>query len=218
MQAQKFAYNGSKKLHISPHYETGIPMIRQAIFKLVFLSLFFAVFLAGCSTTPETYSSVALGVDFRGIKTYGFLPQTSTDKAGYQSLETNFLKVAVAQQMDLRGLTYDPENPEVVMNFYIHTNEKMRTRQTPSMGGYYGYRGGIYDDFGYGGVAYETRIESYTEGTLSIDMIDPKERKLLWEGTVKGRLTKKDAKNMEATIDEAVKDIFVKFPVLDAQL
>ena len=29
---------------------------------------------------------------------------------------------------------------------------------------------------------------------------------------------KKDVKNMEATIDEAVKDIFVKFPVLDAQL
>ena len=105
------------------------------------------------------------------------------------------------------------------MNFYIHTDEKVRSRQTPTMGGgYYGYRGGIYDDFGYGGVAYETRIEQYTVGTLTIDMIDPKERKLLWEGTVTGRLTKKDVKNMEATIDEAVKDIFVKFPVLDAQL
>jgi hypothetical protein len=215
MEAQKLTYNGSRILHLSPLYETGTPMIRQTLFKLIFLSLFSGVFLASCSTTPETYSSVAPGVDFRGIKTYGFLPQTSTDKAGYQSLETNFLKVAVARQMDLIGLTYDAENPEVVMNFYIHTADKMRTRQTPSMGGYYGYRGGMYDDFGYGGPAYETRIENYTEGTLSIDMIDPKERKLLWEGTVTGRLTKKDTQNMEATINEAVRDVFLKFPVLD---
>jgi len=32
---------------------------------------------------------------------------------------------------------------------------------------------------------------------------------------VKGRLTKKDVRNLEATIDEAVRDVFVKFPVLD---
>ena len=188
----------------------------HTLLKVVSVSLVAVFFLASCATTPDTYSSVAPGSDFRGIKTYGFLPQASTDKAGYQSLETNFLKVAVAQQLDLRGLKYDPENPEVLMNFYIHTDEKMRARQTPTMGGgYYGYRGGIYDDFGYGGVAYETRIENYTEGTLTIDMIDPKERKLLWEGTVTGRLTKKDVKNLEATIDEAVRDVFVKFPVLD---
>jgi hypothetical protein len=177
------------------------------------------LFLTSCSTTPETYSNVAPGSDFRGIKTYGFLADISTDKAGYQSLETNFLKVAVAQQMDLRGLKYDPQNPEVVMNFYIHTDEKVRSRQTPTMGGgYYGYRGGYYDGFGYGGQAYETRIEQYTVGTLTIDMIDPKERKLLWEGTVTGRLSKKDVKNLEETIDEAVRDVFVKFPVLDASL
>jgi hypothetical protein len=53
------------------------------------------------------------------------------------------------------------------------------------MDGYYGYRGGIYDDYdyGYGGPAYETRIENYTEGTLFID--------------------------------GGVRDVFVKFPVLD---
>jgi hypothetical protein len=192
-------------------------MLRSTLFKASGFSLLAMSFLAGCSTTPETYSSVAPGSDFRGIKTYGFLSEMSTDKAGYQSLETNFLKVAVAQQMDLRGLKYDPQNPEVVMNFYIHTDEKIKSRQSPTMsGGYYGYRGGYYDGFGYGGQAYETRIEQYTVGTLTIDMIDPKERKLLWEGTVTGRLTKKDVKNMEATIDEAVRDVYVKFPVLDA--
>ena len=83
-------------------------MIPHTLFKVVVLSLITGIFLASCSTTPDTYSSVAPGSDFRGIKTYGFLAQTSTDKAGYQSLETNFLKVAVAQQMDLEAFNTTP--------------------------------------------------------------------------------------------------------------
>lgn len=195
-------------------------MIYHKYFATGLLSLLIVTFLAACSsTTPETYSSVAPDSDFRGIETYGFLAQLSTDQPGYQSLETNFLKAAIAQQMDLRGLKYDSVNPDVVWNFYIHTEEKLKSRQAPAMGGgYYGYRGGYYDGFGYGGMAYETRIEQYTVGTLNIDMIDPKAHKLLWEGTLIGRLTKKDEKNLEATIDEVVKDIFVKFPVLNTQL
>lgn len=189
------------------------------IFKILGLSLFFITLLSSCAATaPEVYSSVAPGSDFRGIKTYGFIKQASTDKGGYESLETNFLKVAVAQQLDARGLKYDPTNPDVVMNFYIHAEDKIRSRQTPTMSGdYYGYRGGYYDGFGHSGMAYETRIEQYTVGTLTIDMIDPRQRKLLWEGTTKGRLTKKDVKNLEETIDAAVKDVFTKFPVLFAE-
>jgi hypothetical protein len=189
------------------------------ILKLLGLSCIIGMSLAGCTSTPEVYSQVAPGSDFRAIQTYGFITDASTDKAGYQSLETNFLKVAVAQQLDARGLRYDPQNPDVVMNFYILTNEKIQTRQTPTMsgGGYYGYRGGYYDGFG-GGMGYETTIQQYTEGTLTIDMIDPKERKLLWEGTVKGRVTKKDVQNLEGTIDGAVRDIFTRFPVLDSEL
>ena len=194
-------------------------MLPNAVYRTLALALLAGLLLSGCTTTPDVYSQVATGSDFRGIKTYGFLAQASTDTAGYESLETNFLKVAVAQQLDDRGLHYDPENPDVVMNFYIHTADKIRASQTPVMtGGYYGYRGGYYDGFGPGGMAYETTVQQYTEGTLTIDMIDPKQRKVLWEGTVKGRLTKKDVKNLEATIDDAVNDIFYRFPVLDSQL
>jgi hypothetical protein len=49
-------------------------------------------------------------------------------------------------------------------------------------------------------------------------MIEPEARKVLWEGTASGRITKKAVENMEASIDSAVADIFYKFPVLDAQI
>lgn len=192
------------------------------ILKLLSLSCVFGLSLAGCASAPDVYSQVAPGSDFRAIQTYGFVTEPSTDRAGYQSLVTNFLKVAIAQQLDARGLRYEPQNPDVVLNFFILTDEKIQTRQTPTMsgGGYYGYRGGYYDGFGgpRGGMGYETTVQQYTQGTLTIDMADPKQRKLLWEGTVKGRVTKKDIKNLEGTIDQAVRDIFTRFPVLDSEL
>ncbi len=193
----------------------------RGVLSMLLLSGLVSVFVSGCASSsgPEIYSSVAPGADFRSIETYGFLSDVATNAQGYESLETNFLKVAVAQQLEQRGLRYDPENPDVLMNFYIHTADKIKTRQTPTMNtGYYGYRGGYYSGFGYGGTAYETRIDQYTEGTLTIDMIDPEARKVLWEGTASGRITKKAVENMEASIDGAVADIFYRFPVLDAQV
>ena len=37
--------------------------------------------LSACSTTsaPETYTQIAPGVDFRGVRTYGFLAEASTE-------------------------------------------------------------------------------------------------------------------------------------------
>ncbi|MBT8107541.1 MAG: DUF4136 domain-containing protein [Gammaproteobacteria bacterium] len=174
-----------------------------------------AVSLAGCASTPNTIINADPTADFSSYKTYGFLPTLSTDKASYESMESNFLKVAVAQQLDRRGLVY-AENPDLLVNFYIHSKEKIRSRSVPTMGGYYGFRDPFYDTWGgYGG--YETRIDQYTEGTLNIDFVDAAEKKLVWEGAVAGRVTKAEIRNLEKTIDEAVAEIMSGFPVAPTQ-
>lgn len=169
------------------------------------------VVMAGCASTPNTFANTDPTADFSSYKTYGFLEELATDKENYESLESNFLKVAVAQQMDLRGMTYS-QDPDVLVNFYIHTKEKVRSRSVPTTGAYYGFRDPFYDTWGgYGG--YETRIDQYTEGTLNIDVVDAKSKKLVWEGAVAGRVTEKDVRNLEQTIDEAVAVIFESYPV-----
>ena len=72
-----------------------------------------------------------------------------------------------------------------------------------------------YYDVYYDGWAasHTTRIDQYTEGKLNIDVIDPRERKLIWQGSISGRLTKKDYENAQAVLDESVVEIFKKFPV-----
>ena len=80
------------------------------------------------------------------------------------------------------------------------------------MGGYYGYRDPFYDPWG-GYVAYETRIDQYPEGTLNIDVIDAATKSLVWEGSIGGRVTDSAIRNLEQTIDNAVKAIMADFPI-----
>jgi len=75
--------------------------------------------------------------------------------------------------------------------------------------GYYGYRGSYYGAWG----GYETRIDQYTEGTLNIDVVDARLQKLVWEGSIVGKITEEVRKNLEAVIDEAVQVIYKEFPV-----
>lgn len=170
--------------------------------------------VTGCSSTPTVLVNADPTVDFFQYKSYGFMPTLSTDNANYESMESNFLKVAVAQELDRRGLLYS-DNPDLLVNFYINTKEKIRSRSTPTTGAYYGYRAGYYDPWrGYGAhMGYETRIEQYTEGTLNIDVVDAKQKKLVWEGAVGGRVTDKKIQNLEDTIDKAVAAIMSGYPI-----
>lgn len=173
----------------------------------------FALLLSACASQPNTFANADPAVDFGQFNSFGFFKTLSTDEAQYQSLVSNFLKVAVAQEMVQRGLTHDEISPDLRVNFYINTKDKIKTRQVPTTGAYYGYRDPFYDPWmGYGG--YETRVDQYTEGTLNIDVVDANTNKLVWEGAIVGRLTDKDIRNMEQTIDESVAAIMVKFPIL----
>ena len=180
------------------------------------LMAIFALLVTGCASSPNTFSNADPSIDFSQYKTYGFFSTLSTDNAQYQSLVSNFLKVAVAQELVVRGLDHDEENPDLRVNFYINTQDKIKTRSVPTAGNYYDYRDPFYDPWGgYGGmgVGYETRVDQYTEGTLNIDVVDSKTNKLVWEGSVVGRLTEKDVRNMEKTVDEAVAAVMVNFPI-----
>jgi hypothetical protein len=188
--------------------------MKNQLYRLSLLTVLL-VLVQGCASTPKAISNVAPDADFGSYSSFGFLDVLSTDKERYESMESNFLKVAVAQELDRRGLVYS-ESPDLLVNFYIHTQEKVRSRSVPTTGAYYGYRNPFYDPWGgYGiGVGYETRIDQFTEGTLNIDVVDAATKKLVWEGAVSGRITQRDLENMEATIDEAVSAVMANFPVL----
>ena len=83
--------------------------------------------LGACASAPNTFSQTDPTADFSQYKTYGFYDNPATNNAEYESLVTNFLKVSVAQQLDARGMNYDPQNPDIVVNFFLNTKEKVRS-------------------------------------------------------------------------------------------
>ena len=170
-----------------------------------------ALLIVSCSSS-NTVSSADPSVDFGQLKTYGFMAVADTDGKEYQSLETGYLRAAIGRELDSRGLNIS-DDPDVLVNFSIETQEKIVSR--PTAGGNYG---GMYDPYydayydGWG-MNHQTRIDQYTEGKLNIDLIDPQARKMVWQGSTSGRLTQKDYENAQQTLNEAVVEIFTQFPM-----
>lgn len=180
--------------------------------KLKQILIFAVVGLIGCASTPNTISNVAPDADFSQYSTFGFFSPLATDRQTHESMVSSFLKVAMAQELDRRGLAYS-DSPDLMVNFYINTQEKIRTRSVPTSPRYYSYR----NSYGYnpyvGYPRYETRIEQYTVGTLHIDVVDVKAQELVWEGAASGRVTNRAIRNLEKTIDDAVAAIMQGFPL-----
>lgn len=180
--------------------------------RLKLLFSIIAIGLAGCATAPNVVTNMAPSVDFRQYSTFGFYRPLATDNMGYESLVSNFLKVAMAQELDRRGLRYS-ESPDLMVNFYIDTEDKIRTRSVPTARSYYAYRGPYgYDPFLTYSM-YEQQIDQYTVGTLNIDVVDVKTQRLVWEGAASGRVTDRAVRNLEQTIDDAVSVIMQGFPL-----
>jgi hypothetical protein len=164
--------------------------------------------LASCASSPKVFVNQDPNANFANYKTYNYEPVLGTDeRKGYRSILSNYLVDAMNREMQARGYKL-AENPDLLVNFYIHTEEKIQTTQSPSMGGgYYGYRGGYYGAYG----GYDTTVTQYTQGTLNIDIVDSSTATLLWEGVTVGRITDKVRENLQGAVNKAVPEIMTKY-------
>ena len=170
--------------------------------------------LTGCATGPDVRADFDRSADFTQYKTFGFVSPLGTDRGGYQSLVSQYLKAATQRQMEARGLRLDTGVPQLLINFYAQLNEKMRITTMPTAGmglGYYGYRVGMYSPWPM--YCDQTIVTPYTEGTLNIDVIDAARKQLVWEGLVTDSVTQKTLDNLDTAINAAVAAAFAKYPI-----
>ena len=166
-----------------------------------------ATLLAACASSPKIFVNQDPNADFTKYKTYNYQPVLGTDeRKGYRSILSNYMVAAVDREMQSRGYVLS-DNPDLLINFYIHTEEKIRTTASPSMGGYYGYRGGYYGSYG----GYDTTVTQYTEGTLNIDLVDNASATLVWEGVTVGKITDKVRENLEEAVNAAIPEIMAQY-------
>jgi hypothetical protein len=164
------------------------------------------VFAASCSSIKVS-SDFDKTAGFSSYKTYAFTPEALA--LPLDDINRNRLLAAVEKELAAKGFTKS-DNPDVL----IDVNIKTKTQQTATAtntGGYYGrgYR------YGYGGGFSTTTInyDTYTDGTLFIDMIDATKKQLVWQGRGTKTLDEDASQQKrEENINYAVKQIFVKYP------
>jgi len=175
-----------------------------------------ALLLAACATQPVVRTQAAANTNLAGYRTFAFMAKPGTDKDGYKTLTTQSLERAVTREMLARGyMAAAPgTEPDLVINFNVKEKDKVQGDLGPggAWGGYGWGRPWGYD-YGLGLDGYYNDIQTVTEGSLIVDLVDRARNEVVWSGTAVGELTKKVLDHPDQAIDHSVTEIFTRYPL-----
>ena len=182
----------------------------------------FVLLMVSCGPMVDT--TKVSDVNLSSYKTFAYLPNSSiNDKdLGYDDKTVGSEVVAnVNRNLKDAGFTLDRENPDLLVLISTKTDVDTETVQEPVYASY-PYAGTpavvnpYYDPFYYtyydsynGVVGYDTETYKVKEGTLMVDLVDRKTKKVIWRGTASDEIYQ--ANNSEV-IAGYVDDIFDELP------
>jgi hypothetical protein len=167
------------------------------------LPLLLLFVFASCSSV-RVNQDYDKNTDFSQYKTYAY-QKSGIDKVTISDLDKKRILRSIDEVMLTKGLTKS-ETPDLLINFFTKEHEKVAVNQFDSGWGF-GWNYG-WNPYGWGTV---TSVTNYSEGTLTIDIIDAKKKELIWQGEGEGVLTKKTEKKDE-NIKEFVDKILAQYP------
>ena len=171
------------------------------------------VVLAACATGPRVRTDYDPTANFAQYKTWGWYSPIAMEQAGYSSWISERIKADVQREMEARGYRYDAAAPDLKVNFQAVVQERNDVYSMPrsDLAWAYSYRARSYVAVP---VWYdETVVSSYTEGTLTLDLVDAAKNRMVWTGDAIGRIVnKRTPEERAADIDASVAAIFAKYP------
>jgi len=197
---------------------SGFPPSLMAVAACVLL----AIVATGCSTGPQIRSATAPGADLgNDFRTFGFFPELSTDRAGLHTIVSRELVSATRREMEVRGFTFveNSAKADLLINFHTDVSDQFRVRSTPHYwhgSSFWNHRRGFYDPwFGHHRWPSHSAVElqQFSQGALSVDIVDTASNMLVWEGVATTRLTQRTLNDLGPALDDAVHRMFKRFPV-----
>ena len=184
-------------------------MILYEIFKTTSTSI---TFIGTSCVSVKVASDYDQKTDFKNYKTFAFYKK-GIDKVEISDLDKRRILKAVETQLQAKGITKS-NNPDVLVNIFTKSREKINVYNNRYNGWYPWYYGGFgaFGGVGFGFDAYNN-VSRSTEGTLFIDLIDAEKKELAWQGMGTGNLiTSKNIAKKEARINEFVTEIMAEYP------
>jgi len=170
-----------------------------------FFVLFFIGFTVSCASIYGVQYDYDKQVNFESLKTYDWMPVP--EKAAIDSLVVNRVKNSVNAELQAKGLTMTSNNPDFFIAEHLGKKDKVKvTNWGYGYGSYGRYRGGYWGPQGVDTYQYE-------EGSLILDFVDAKSKKMIWRGVAKAQIDDTNTpEKSEKLIDEAVQEILKNFP------
>lgn len=165
--------------------------------------------LAACSGVKIQGVEKADDFSVSKYKTFGFFEVVQKGSAVGPNYESNLnlLKESIIKQMSLKGIALSDINPDLLINIGIVLEEKVQTRETSFTNpadrtAYMGQRN-------YSWKSEEVEVDRYREGTVTVDLVDRAQNKLVWQGSAQSVVPEKQ-KKVPSVIDDAMAQLFSK--------
>lgn len=198
--------------------------------------IFSLVLLVIASACGNTYKLLSVdqdeSVDFSRYKTFALLPDKDNENTPYhnQIIHNNTENYLTHELMN-RGMTVDKDKPDILLQLQINSKSKQRTQTTsipppsyyyyPALSPhnpyfiphgflyyYYNMPFGYIPNYTYG---ITRQTIDYTQSTITLNVIDRKANRLIWQATVQADLY--DPSQMKKELHPAVRKILDKYPV-----
>ncbi len=178
----------------------------------VVLALLVVMFLASCATGPRVRTDTDPAADFSRYSTYAFYQPLAMEESGYTNYLSDRIKASVRRAMDARGYRFDEADPDLLVNFQGVIRERSDVYSVPrsDIRYFYSYRARRY--FAVPVWYDQTRVNDYTEGTLTIDLVDADRNHLVWTGDAIGRVTQRSPQERALAAEQAIAAIFMEYP------
>lgn len=173
-----------------------------------------AALLSACASGPEIMSDYDRSVDFSQYRTYNFFNPMGIENPNYSTIYGSIFREAISREMNARGYQMT-DDPDLLLNVSARLQDKteVRTYADPYPTGYYGYRRGFYDPWMGYPYGTSTHVSQYTEGTVNVDMVDARAKRMVWEGVAVGRVKEgRSNEEIRQAINDGVATMFENYP------
>jgi Domain of unknown function (DUF4136) len=171
------------------------------------------ILAAGCAGQQVT-TDYSPATSFSQFRTFALV--SSPDTVAAQQLLDQRVSNAVQAQLTGKGLTATDRQDADLFVGYGMVDKTHREVYTDRDG--WGWGGGWGWRYYRWGVAWpmtvQRRVETYTDGTVVVNLIDAKTKKVVWEGEIADAVSLPVGNPVGATkqIDGAVAKLFAKYP------
>jgi hypothetical protein len=174
--------------------------------------------IAACS--PTAHIEKDKDTDFSRIKTYSWMDgeMEKNKKGKLNNLAEQNLRLAINEELQKEGWREVKLNPDVLIGYDVLVERAVKERDNPvySMP----FSRIYYNPYTrrYGTIYYPSRFLGYDrdaysvkEGTITVNMVDAKTDKLVWQGWITSEVNSNNLTKKE--IEQGVKSIFRRFDV-----